>query len=550
MTDVLLKELIVDFLLKHKSYIYIYIIYLIIIPFKEILLPHLFGKLTKTLQEKKPLMNVAILTILVWVLVHIIMSAIEWDDIFYYPDMMEFIRNKILETLFDKYRDNYDDMKTTEVMVKIIKLPQLIYTYMDIWKKMYIPAFITFVCVIIYIFYIDPVMGFILFIVLTFYVCITIRSPVICGNITMEKDRILNNINEDTEDILRNMLSVLNTNNDTYEINRSKLMNTTYSEYCKKSMFCVIKRQTMLLPCQLIFMSFSIWRCYYLVRHGIIDVGHVISILLILMFLSNNLKNLTTNVRDTVLKHGMIKESMTVFDKDGDSDQIIRFVCDAEEELRDMQIELRDVSFEYKKDGRRILKNINLGIRKGEKLLISGKIGSGKSTLIKLLMRYKNPTSGCIYINGHAYNDIPVKELRTKISFIPQSTLLFNRTIFDNIVYGSEGKYSVDDIQSMIALLNLDSIFEDGLLTNVGKNGSKLSGGQRQIVLILRTFLQDPEILILDEPTASIDESTKEKVYILLEKLMKDRTIIMATHDQNIIKSASSVISLKNGEIV
>lgn len=520
--------------------------YLIVIPFREILLPHLFGKLTKTLQEKKPLMSIAVVTVIVWILVHVIISAIEWDDIFFYPDMMEYVRNMILTTLFDQYRDNYDDMKTTEVMVKIIKLPQLIYSYMDIWKKMYIPVFITFVCVIIYIFFIDPIMGFVLFLILALYFVVTVNSPIVCSDVTEKKDKVLNDLNEDTEDVLRNMMSVLNTNNDDYELHRSKTLSVLYAQFCKRAMICVIKRQTILLPCQLFFMAFSIWRCYYLVEKKVIDVGHVISILLILMFLSNSLKNLTTEIRDTVLKHGMIKESMTVFERNDEGGKDRTIICDQKDTAH---IVLQNVSFAYKKKGRSILKNINLTIHKGEKLLIAGKIGSGKSTLIKLLMRYKNPTEGCLYIDGESYYDLPVTDLRKKISFIPQTTSLFNRTIFDNIVYGSEGQYEIEDIKYMMEMLKLEGIFEDGLLVNVGKNGSKLSGGQRQIVLILRTFLQDPEILILDEPTASIDESTKELIYSLLEKLMSKRTIIMATHDNKIIKDASRVITLRDGEI-
>jgi ABC-type multidrug transport system fused ATPase/permease subunit len=247
------------------------------------------------------------------------------------------------------------------------------------------------------------------------------------------------------------------------------------------------------------------------------------------------------------MKHGMIKESMTVFERSDTNRDNNESVC---EESTTSQLVLQDVSFTYKKEGRGILKNINLSINKGEKVLIAGKIGSGKSTLIKLLMRYKNPTKGCLFIDGKSYFDIPINDLRKKISFIPQSTSLFNRTIYDNIVYGSEGQYDLEEIKHMIDMLILDGIFEDGLMINVGKNGSKLSGGQRQIVLILRTFLQDPEILILDEPTASIDESTKELIYLLLEKLMSKRTIIMATHDKKIINAASRVITLRDGEIV
>jgi ATP-binding cassette subfamily C protein LapB len=208
--------------------------------------------------------------------------------------------------------------------------------------------------------------------------------------------------------------------------------------------------------------------------------------------------------------------------------------------------------YRYKNSNVNILDGITLGVKKGEKVLIEGRIGTGKSTLMKLILRYKRSTSGALYLNGRPYSEIDVDELRSKIGYVPQGTILFNRSIYENIVYGNEGKYSISQIQQLVEGLDLSHIFDrfdNGLMTSVGKNGSSLSGGQRQIVWILRVLLQDPDVLLLDEPTASIDEDTKDIVYKLLNNLMDSRTVIMVTHDKTLEEQATRILYIQDGRI-
>jgi ATP-binding cassette subfamily B protein len=250
-----------------------------------------------------------------------------------------------------------------------------------------------------------------------------------------------------------------------------------------------------------------------------------------------------------VIKYGMIKESMTVFDGQlGTLPQVQQ----SSPKKNEFEIFVDGVSYRYDSSIQDILNNISIGITQGERVLIEGRIGSGKSTLLKLIMRYKNPTGGMIYLNGTPYTGLPINDIRGTIGYVPQATMLFNRSIYDNIVYGSEGKYTVEQIYALVDNLQLNHIFErfdEGLLSNVGKNGSKLSGGQRQIVWILRVMLQDPRILLLDEPTASIDEGTKDTIYMMLEVLMKERTVIMVTHDRTLEQHATRIITIKDGTV-
>jgi ABC-type multidrug transport system fused ATPase/permease subunit len=198
-----------------------------------------------------------------------------------------------------------------------------------------------------------------------------------------------------------------------------------------------------------------------------------------------------------------------------------------------------------------ILNGVTLHITQGDSVAILGDIGSGKSTILKLLLGYYKPTRGTVYYNDVNYDDIPMKYIREKIGYVPQVPVLFNRTIMENIRYGNS-KITREDVERTLRELNLYKEFakhKDGLDTKVGKNGSVLSGGQRQLVWCLRVLLSNPDVLILDEPTSSIDEKNKILLKNLLARFMKGKTTIMVTHDPAIVSFASKFVIVKNGRI-
>ena len=192
-------------------------------------------------------------------------------------------------------------------------------------------------------------------------------------------------------------------------------------------------------------------------------------------------------------------------------------------------------------------------INLNEITLIVGEIGSGKSTLISLLLKFRNPNKGEIFFKGTPYSKIDYHYLRDKIFYIPQIPLLLNRSVYDNIVYGHEHEVNRDYILDIIHKQDLDTFLTSlpmGLDTSVGIHGSKLSGGQRQIIWILKAILVNPEVIIMDEPTASVDENSKEIINFLVQKIMKNRTVILITHDPYLLKFANRIITLQSGKVV
>jgi ABC-type branched-subunit amino acid transport system ATPase component len=192
-----------------------------------------------------------------------------------------------------------------------------------------------------------------------------------------------------------------------------------------------------------------------------------------------------------------------------------------------------------------VLENISIKIKKGEKVAFIGKIGSGKSTLIKLIMGYQPLVMGSITIGGISVNDISDDDIRKNIFYIPQKPKLFNRTLYENIVYGIENKPSKEQIKDIMKIYNIS--FDKDMDELVGVEGNKLSGGQRQIVWLLRTLLNPATILIMDEPTSALDPNNKKLINSIINKISVGKTVIIVSHDK--IDSGFRQIKFTDGKL-
>ena len=214
-------------------------------------------------------------------------------------------------------------------------------------------------------------------------------------------------------------------------------------------------------------------------------------------------------------------------------------------------IKFENVYFGYEKD-KPILKNINLEIKPGETVALLGPTGSGKSTLIRLLMRFYDVTSGRILVDGHDIRDVKLKSLRRHIGIVSQEIFLFNRTVKENISFGKPDA-SMDDVIRAAKIAQAHEFitnFPNGYETIIGERGLNLSGGQRQRIAIARALLLDPKILILDDSTSSVDVDTEYEIQKALNALLKNRTTLVITQRISTIRNADKIIVMDNGEII
>ena len=211
-----------------------------------------------------------------------------------------------------------------------------------------------------------------------------------------------------------------------------------------------------------------------------------------------------------------------------------------------------NVSFSYDNE-KSSLNNINLTIKKGETIALVGSTGSGKTTIVNLLTRFYNPTSGNILINDEDIISFELESYRSNFSYVDQNVRLFNDTISGNIAFGQKETMPMDLIIDAAKVSNaiefiekLDNKFD----SNIGEDGVTLSGGQRQRLSIARAIAKDSPILILDEATSALDSATEKLVQSAIDKMQKDRTTIIIAHRLSTIQNADRIVVLKDGEII
>ncbi len=226
------------------------------------------------------------------------------------------------------------------------------------------------------------------------------------------------------------------------------------------------------------------------------------------------------------------------------------------EELNDEiikpNIEIKDLSFKYPDTNEFALKNISLSVNSGETLAIVGKTGSGKTTLVNLLLRQYNIPDEKIKIDEYDLLELPIRKIREMIGYVPQDNFLFSKSIEENIGF-SNSKISFDNIKkvSKIAMVHSEIIkFEGSYQTLLGERGVNMSGGQKQRVSIARALAKDPDIIILDDSLSAVDTKTEESILNHLAEELKDKTSIIIAHRVSTIKSADKIIVLDHGSIV
>lgn len=214
-------------------------------------------------------------------------------------------------------------------------------------------------------------------------------------------------------------------------------------------------------------------------------------------------------------------------------------------------IQFDRVGFSYI-PGKPAIMEVDFTIAAGEKIAIVGHTGSGKSTLVKLLMRFYDVESGTILIDGYRIKDLPLSYLREQIGLVAQDPFLFNGTVAENILYGNI-EASRDQIISAAVSAHADPFIKnlpEGYDTRVGERGVKLSGGEKHRIAIARTFLKNPPILVLDEATSSVDTETENHIKQALNILMAGRTTLIVAHRLSTLEGADRVLVLKKGELV
>jgi ATP-binding cassette subfamily B protein len=220
----------------------------------------------------------------------------------------------------------------------------------------------------------------------------------------------------------------------------------------------------------------------------------------------------------------------------------------------DRSIAFENVTFAYDTAPGRapVLKDVSFTVRDGETVAVVGPTGSGKSTLVSLILRLYEPQAGCVRVGGVPIEEIPLSELRSLVGLIPQDIFLFSDTIAENVAFGV-ASLSEGDLDRLTRLAAIDEEireFPAKFETVLGERGINLSGGQKQRIAIARALAKDPAILVLDDALSSVDTDTEEKILRSLRQEMKKRTAILISHRISTVRDADRILVLDDGRLV
>ena len=553
-------ELVVGFVKEHPVLVATNMLFLFIYPIQDIVLPHFYGKILDSVSNgdgDREVQTYLVIAITLLVVTQLLSLFADYHNAKLIPIMEAWMRKKILERILKVYETEYTEFEIGQIIAKMTKLPSIIVQWLDKFKNFILPYVLVYTCAIVYFSFVDWQLSLAFVSTVATSVSILVRSPFACSVQSTERDIKHHEIHKNIDDILSNLFAIYGGGQQKEELERLDDISNAYKAYFRNTMTCAVKHMSFMTPVIVGFIIFFVIRSQLLVQQKKIRPSTFVSIFIIFLYILHSFNVLNDQLRELIFDWGAIESSTyLLFGETSKRQKATRQQIAKKSTVQDIPqkngIGMVNVSFRYPKSQRIILNNISFHVQEGERVCFIGDIGSGKSTILKLLLHYQRPTSGIIYLDGQPYQKINIKQLRSFIGYVPQQAILFNRTVLDNILYGNK-THTRKDIELAIEYFGLyDEFakFEKGLDTLVGKNGSKLSGGQRQLVWCLRVVLQNPQIIILDEPTASVDDKTKHIMHKMLDTVMKAKTVIMVTHDSFLEGIATRLITLSDGKIV
>ena len=545
-----INNILSKFIGSNKLLFLVYFIFTMIqYPLIYIYIPEYYGKVINSFKDKTQslFMFYVKLLVVLYILEWVFDIATTASTYYIVPKFTEYATGTIFEFIIDNYENDFENISMGEILSKIIRLPNILFDYIDVYKNEIFKYLFVFISGFIH-FYGVTKTSFItygIFIVINYiYTYILYKA----FNIYEQKsNKIQDEMYEALIDCMNNMATIYTFNQEKYEKNR--FYTSVFADY-KNILFATkevyVKGSIVWGVCTVlmfIIINYIIYNAY--LKHEITS-EKLISTFVIAFSIIRLIDTSERSAYNLSRIQGQINDSERFFNdisKVNKSNKIV------DTTFKNGDIIIKNVYHKYSEVF--VLENINIEIKQGEKIAFVGQIGSGKSTLVKIIMGFQQLNMGDITIGGNSINKIANKDLRDNIFYIPQKPKLFNRTLYENIIYGIKKPPSKEEILTILGDLGLDDIkieFAERMDIKTGIEGNKLSGGQRQIVWLLRAFFRVSRVLIMDEPTASLDPANKQKMIHVIKKLTTGKTLIIVSHDN--IDDAFRKIEFKEGKII
>ena len=459
------------------------------------------------------------------------------------------LRTKLFKTIINFKMSYYDKSSVGKLVTRTVSDMETIASIFSQGLFMIFADLILMFSVLIVMIVLSVQLSLIIFIILPFVVLATRlfqRAMKVAFN---EVRNEVANLNSFVQERLSGIKEIQIFNRQKIESENFKKINERH----KKAWLKTVWYNSIFFPISEISISISVGLIVWYAGSNIIQLDNFVSLGTIFLFiqLSQMLFRPLRQIADkfNTLQMGMVAAKRVFEILDSDHNISDKGTLKNEEINGDIKFE--KVYFSYVKNNN-VLNDINMTIKKGEKIAIVGATGSGKSTIIKLILRLYDLENGEIKINNKNIKNYKLSDLRSSISLVNQDIFLFADSIFKNITLFNEkiSKKEVEEAAKNIGVLEFINKLPGGLNYNVKERGVMLSEGQRQIISFLRAYVSNPNILILDEATSSIDSKTEELIQFATNKLIEDKTSIIIAHRLSTIISADKIIVMRSGKII
>ena len=496
--------------------------------------------------RRRQLVILAILTFIIWGLESLFdyLSAVTWRGIS--QDIEHSLRTETFENVLSLDMKYFENKSSGRLMAILNDDVNQLERFLDTGANKLLQTATTVIVIGGTFLYISPLIATFAFIPIPI---IIFGSFKFTSTIASRYERIRESIETLNSNLSNSISGILNVKSFTRESKELERIETSSNEV-KSANYHAIKLSAAFIPIIRVAILFGFTATLLIGGFLALDGEIKVATYSVLLFITQRLLWPLTELGDTFDLYQRAMASFNrIFSLKNESSEIGN--GNIEFKKLENKIELKDVSFSYVDDFN-VLNNVDLTIETGQTTAIVGSTGSGKSTLIKLLLRLYEINNGSILYDSNSLKDIELSSLREKIGLVSQDVFLFEGTVIENIAYGDLNA-SESEVWNAAQKSEADEFINNlpqKEKTIVGERGQKLSGGQRQRISIARAILKNPEILILDEATSSVDNETEAAIQRSLDILKKDRTVIVIAHRLSTVRNADIIYVLENGSVV
>jgi ATP-binding cassette subfamily B protein len=496
--------------------------------------------------RRRQLVILAILTFIIWGLESLFdyLSAVTWRGIS--QDIEHSLRTETFKNVLSLDMKYFENKSSGRLMAILNDDVNQLERFLDTGANKLLQTATTVIVIGGTFLYISPLIATFAFIPIPI---IIFGSFKFTTTIASRYERIRESIETLNSNLSNSISGILNVKSFTREVKELERIETSSNEV-KSANYHAIKLSAAFIPIIRVAILFGFTATLLIGGFLALDGEIKVATYSVLLFITQRLLWPLTELGDTFDLYQRAMASFNrIFSLKNESSEIGN--GDIEFKKLKNKIELKDVSFSYVENFN-VLNNVDLTIQAGKTTAIVGSTGSGKSTLIKLLLRLYEINNGSISYDSNSLKDIELSSLREKIGLVSQDVFLFEGTVIENIAYGDLNA-SESQVWNAAQKSEADEFINNlpqKEKTIVGERGQKLSGGQRQRISIARAILKNPEILILDEATSSVDNETEAAIQRSLDILKKDRTVIVIAHRLSTVRNADIIYVLENGSVV